>query len=623
MRVFVIGDVEDMSFYRQVTRGLGVQEYLYKPLNREIVARTFLPALTGGGTAPARGGRIIAVTGVRGGVGATTLAVNLAAQLADQSRHHILLFDADLHAAAAALMLSATAGGGLRAALENPERVDVLFAERSSPAVTDRLRLLAAEEPLDRLITIREGAARHLTALLCNRYNFVVIDLPRFVSPLNHELREVAHLRILVMDPTLPSLRDALRHLSLPRGPQQASRPIVVLNRAGAPGALTAEQVVEGLGGNVDVVIPWLPKPLQAAATLGQPAVRRRGPFQAAIATWPTRSCRVGGSRARSRRGGLRRLAARMSDMRPRVRPAVRDRIRSDHPPVARRGVGPAPTPRARAAAAERRRGAAGRLPCPARSGDIAETTPDRLHADVERLIAEIADEKRIQLNGREQRQLAGELVDDMVGLGPLEPLLDDDSDHRHHGERPGPGVRRAARQAGAVAGAVPRHRRMSPTSPSASPPRSAAASTRAARWSMPGSPTARASTSSSRRWRSTAPASRSANSRAAASTSTRWSANGSATPQMAQGAGDRRRGAAQHHHLGRHRLRQDHADERDVADDRSRPSGSSPSRTRPNCSCSSRMWCGWRPGRPTWRAAARSPSATWCATRCVCGPTG
>jgi pilus assembly protein CpaF len=58
----------------------------------------------------------------------------------------------------------------------------------------------------------------------------------------------------------------------------------------------------------------------------------------------------------------------------------------------------------------------------------IAETNPDRLQGEVERLLAEIADEKRLQLNGREQRQLAAELVDDIIGLGPLEPLLDDDT---------------------------------------------------------------------------------------------------------------------------------------------------------------------------------------------------
>ena len=57
----------------------------------------------------------------------------------------------------------------------------------------------------------------------------------------------------------------------------------------------------------------------------------------------------------------------------------------------------------------------------------VAATPPDRLAIEVERLIAEIATERRIQLNGREQRSLAGDLVNDMLGLGPLEALLDDD----------------------------------------------------------------------------------------------------------------------------------------------------------------------------------------------------
>ncbi len=52
----------------------------------------------------------------------------------------------------------------------------------------------------------------------------------------------------------------------------------------------------------------------------------------------------------------------------------------------------------------------------------------DRLAVEVERLVSEIATERRIQLNAREQHELAGELVNDMLGLGPLQPLLDDDS---------------------------------------------------------------------------------------------------------------------------------------------------------------------------------------------------
>ncbi len=57
----------------------------------------------------------------------------------------------------------------------------------------------------------------------------------------------------------------------------------------------------------------------------------------------------------------------------------------------------------------------------------IAGMAQDRLAVEVERLLADLANEKRIQLNGREQRQLASDLVHDMLGLGPLEPLLEDD----------------------------------------------------------------------------------------------------------------------------------------------------------------------------------------------------
>ena len=58
----------------------------------------------------------------------------------------------------------------------------------------------------------------------------------------------------------------------------------------------------------------------------------------------------------------------------------------------------------------------------------LAALSPERLTLEVESVLAAIATERRIQLNGREQRALATELVHDMLGLGPLEPLLNDDS---------------------------------------------------------------------------------------------------------------------------------------------------------------------------------------------------
>lgn len=52
----------------------------------------------------------------------------------------------------------------------------------------------------------------------------------------------------------------------------------------------------------------------------------------------------------------------------------------------------------------------------------------DRLRARIGAVVAEIANDERLQLNGREQEQLADEMLDDMVGIGPIEPLLADET---------------------------------------------------------------------------------------------------------------------------------------------------------------------------------------------------
>lgn len=58
----------------------------------------------------------------------------------------------------------------------------------------------------------------------------------------------------------------------------------------------------------------------------------------------------------------------------------------------------------------------------------MADMPTERLTDDIERLISGIATERRVNLNAREQRELAEDLVNDITGLGPLEPLLGDDT---------------------------------------------------------------------------------------------------------------------------------------------------------------------------------------------------
>jgi pilus assembly protein CpaE len=284
-RVLVVGDRVDMNFYRSLTRDLGVAEYLYKPLAKEIVARMFGPACLQRPVASGalQGGRIVAVSGACGGVGTTTVAANLAWYLGEELKRHTLLFDPDIYTGNAAMMLGGRTGTGLRLALETPSRIDELFVERAAQPVTERLSVLAGDEKVTEAADIAEGAGRALLAALRRRYNFVVSDVPSAPVPVYRELLMLAHQRVLVMDPTLAAMRNTLRLLALPTGPDQVRRAVVVLNRLGQPGGLTRPQIEEALEMAIDVVIPYQPRQVGTAATMGTPASIANGGFRNGI----------------------------------------------------------------------------------------------------------------------------------------------------------------------------------------------------------------------------------------------------------------------------------------------------------------------------------------------------
>ena len=59
----------------------------------------------------------------------------------------------------------------------------------------------------------------------------------------------------------------------------------------------------------------------------------------------------------------------------------------------------------------------------------VANNMPrQRLRAEITLLVSAIATEEKVSLNELEETALAAELTDDMVGLGPLEPLLQDET---------------------------------------------------------------------------------------------------------------------------------------------------------------------------------------------------
>jgi pilus assembly protein CpaE len=281
--VLVIGETSDLTLYREITRGMGAAEYLPGPLTRDMVRQHFGPFVRGQGPEPDRGGggRLVAVTGARGGVGASVIAVSLACHLGEMRRHTCLL-DADLVRGTAALMLDTDAGEGLRAALLAPDRIDALLAERVARPVADRVHVLAATEGSGAVADCAPGACDSLVGALQRRYNAVVADVPLNADPFCRDLLAAAHHRVVVMTPTLPGVRDALRLVAMPsRGGAQV--PVtLVLNRATMPGALKRSQLEGALRIPVDVAIPDLPREISEAVTLGRAA--KASSFRTAIA---------------------------------------------------------------------------------------------------------------------------------------------------------------------------------------------------------------------------------------------------------------------------------------------------------------------------------------------------
>jgi pilus assembly protein CpaE len=289
VRVLVIGKADSVAFYREVTRNLGANDYIPKPLTNDKVARHLgtLVMEQEQDVESVKGGHLVIITGVRGGVGATTLAVNLAGHFGISMHRHTVLFDPDLYLGDAAFLLDVKPGQGLRVALESPERIDTLLAERAAQPAAERLHVLAGDEQLAAKLNYAPGAAVDLLAALRRRYSLIIADVPFSVrfrqAPLFEELLEQTHQRVLVMSPTLTSVRAALRFLSVPTLAKQARRPVIVLNRLGSAGGLTRRQVEDALAVRVNVVIPDLPRQIATAATMGELAMTSKGSFRTGI----------------------------------------------------------------------------------------------------------------------------------------------------------------------------------------------------------------------------------------------------------------------------------------------------------------------------------------------------
>jgi pilus assembly protein CpaE len=270
----------DVSLYRHFIH-IGAVDYLVKPLSPETLMQAIVaagkphaPALTPK-DGHAHNCKIIPIIGVRGGVGATTLAVNLAWAMAHPLDLYVGLVDLDMHFGTTALALDREPGRGMRAALENPERLDGLLIASSMVQESQQLSILCAEEALDHTLAFDGDTTLSLIKPVRGDFDFILVDLPRHALAAQKRLLAEADQIVIVCDFTLPSLRDARRVMQFIKAQRPELLPHLIVNHAGTGAHAMIDQPTfeKNIEAKVDTLIQEDAKTARQAANLGKAVV--------------------------------------------------------------------------------------------------------------------------------------------------------------------------------------------------------------------------------------------------------------------------------------------------------------------------------------------------------------
>ena len=286
--VVAIGNRNEIGLYRDLLQA-GVADYVVKPLNTRLLAKALASGRAHTGDASPihkKLGTMVAFVGTRGGVGTTTLAVNMAWYLANRQSRRVALVDLDLQNGDCALALDIKPNSGLREALGSPLRIDNTLLERVMTPVGERLFVLSSEEPLTEDLHFTAVAVETLVSALREQFHYVILDVPRIPAAPYRRALEMADFRVMVADQTLRSVRDTVR-LRTAIGEGEGKRPnILVVNRHGEGGrhAVTLDELRHVVEVKPKSVIPFQPTLFTTISGGAKIAAAQRGKFTDAIA---------------------------------------------------------------------------------------------------------------------------------------------------------------------------------------------------------------------------------------------------------------------------------------------------------------------------------------------------
>lgn len=275
--VLAIGSTNDVKLYRDLLTS-GIHDYLLKPVDPAVLRDSVAVALAAmqEPAAPevteAITKRSVAVIGVRGGVGASTITTGLGWILSQEMQTRVALLDLDVHFGTDALTFDLEPGRGLCDALENPNRVDSLFIERATMKVNDRLSVLGAEAPLSDPIQPDPAALLHLRDALAENFDLLIIDMPRSSLGTNAGVLNGLSDVVLVTDLSLAATRDTIRMLAYLKDYAAGTEVHLVANKVppAAQQEVSQKDFEASIEREIDIVVPLDTKAALHAAKSGK-----------------------------------------------------------------------------------------------------------------------------------------------------------------------------------------------------------------------------------------------------------------------------------------------------------------------------------------------------------------
>ncbi|MGC1302421.1 MAG: CpaE family protein [Caulobacteraceae bacterium] len=269
-KVVVIGTHNDIPLYRELMRR-GVSEYLVPPLQTLQLIRV-VTTLYSDPTTPFIG-RTLAFVGAKGGVGASTVAHNVAYAMSEQTHASTVIVDYDLPFGTAGLDFNQDPLQGFADALSKPDRLDPVLLDRMTARCGDRLSLFAAPASLDEDHEYSADTYEEVLGKIRATAPYVVLDLPHLWTGWMRRTLLSADDVVVVAAPDLASLRNAKNLLDLVRkGRPNDQPPQLVLNQVGVPGRpeIPVKDFSKALGLEPALVLPFDAKLFGQAANNGQ-----------------------------------------------------------------------------------------------------------------------------------------------------------------------------------------------------------------------------------------------------------------------------------------------------------------------------------------------------------------